>query len=115
MSVGQIDDFLIQDDVLFNRLNILDVIIQVYSVQSWRDALMVSERGLEYSKRTLGDECFFTCLLTYRLAQAFNGLGEFQKILDLLHGMVDVSTRVAGPIDLLTLDILSDRHSRTGG
>ena len=107
MTVRQIDDFLIEDDARLDRLNILDPIIEVYSQHPWRDALMISERGLEYSKKTLGDKCYLTCKLSYRLARALNALDEYQKILDLLHGKVDVSIRVAGPVHDLTLAIMS--------
>lgn len=109
MGVGKIDDFLVEDDVPSARLQILDIAINVFTSHlSWTDALMISERGLEYSKRTLGDECFFTCLLSCRLAGVFNNLSEFQKTWDLLHGMVDVSIRVAGPVDEVTKAIIRE-------
>ena len=106
MGVGQIDDFLVEDDVVIDRLSVLYSMIQVCSIYSFGDSLMIAERGLAYSKKTLGDECFFTCLLTSRLAQVFNDLGECQKTLDLLHGMVAVSTQVVGPVHQVTLDIM---------
>ena len=106
MDVRQIDDFLIEDDVPLDRLKILDCLVSLCSEYPWRDALIISERGLEYSKRTLGDKCYFTCQLSRRLAQVFNGLGEYQKTLDLLHGMVDVSIRLPGHADELTLAIM---------
>ena len=106
MSVGQIDDFLIDDDVRKDRLKILDAIIKVYSEPPWTDTLMIAERGLEYSKRNLGVECYTTCLLSYRLAGKYNSLGRHQETLDLLHGMLDVSIRVVGPIEDLTMAIM---------
>ena len=106
MGVGQIDDLLIEDDVPLDRLSILESMIRAYLGHPWRDALMLSERGLEYSKKSLGDECYLTCLLSYRLAQVFNNLKEYQKTSDLLHGMVDVSIRVVGPVNYLTLAIM---------
>ena len=108
LGVGQIDDFLIEDDVTFDRLSILDSVICLYSAYPVRDAVMITERGLNYSKRTLGNECFFTCLLSCRLAEVFNKLLEFQKTWDLLHGMVDVSIRVAGPVDEVTRVIICE-------
>ena len=107
MSLRQIDDFLIEDEDWLDRLSILDSIIEVYSEHPWRDALMISERGLEYSKKILGDKCYLTCKLSCRLALVLNGLGEYQKTLDLLHGMVDVSIRVAGPVHDLTMAIMN--------
>ena len=108
MSVGQIDDFLIEDDFRLDRVIILHSMINLHSGNPWRDALMISERGLEYSKKALGDECYSTCLLSCTLARNFNGLGEYQKTLDLLQGMVDVSSRVIGPVDQVSLAIMEE-------
>ena len=108
MDVRQIDDFLIEDDVRLDRLSILESLISIYSDHPWRDVLMITERGLEYSKKTLGDECYFTCQLSRRLARCFNALGECQKTWDLLHGMVEVSTRVGGPENQITFDIMDE-------
>ena len=108
MSIGRIDDFLIEDDVALDRLFILDSMICVHVRNPSRDSLIITERSLEYSKKALGDECFSTCLLTYKLARAFNAMGEHQKSLDLLHGMVDVSTRVVGPVNQVTWNIMSE-------
>ncbi|KAM0796954.1 hypothetical protein BDR22DRAFT_892704 [Usnea florida] len=111
MGVGQIDDFLIEDDVGLDRLKTVISIAELYREHSWRDALIFFERGLEYSKKIVGDECYETCLLSCWRAHGFNDFGEYQKTLDLLHGMVDVSIRVAGPADVLTLKIIDELAS----
>ena len=106
MGVGQIDEFLIEDDFPLDRLSILVYMTDICCNYPWRDALMILERSLKFSKRTLGDEHYNTCLLVCRLAQCLNNSGEPQKTLDLLHGMVDVSNRVAGPVGVLTLRMI---------
>lgn len=115
MGVRQIDDFLVEDDALLERLGILYSLISVCLRHPWRDALMITERSLEYSKRTLGVECYFTFLLSRNLGVVFNALGEYQKTWDLLQGMVDASSRVMDPVDHVSLKImealaLANRH-----
>lgn len=105
IDVGKIDD-LFQEDVPLDRVEISSRIIGVYSDYPFKDALMLSERALKYSRKTLGDECYSTYLLSYRLGYILNGLREYQKASDLLQDMVDVSTRELGPANTLTLSIM---------
>lgn len=111
VGIGQLDDLFPEDDVPLDRVKISSGIIYVYFIHPWKDALMLSERALEYSRRRLGDECYSTCLLSYQLAFVFNQLSEYQKTSDLLQGMVDVSIRVLGQADSLTLLIMGELAS----
>ena len=106
IGIGQVDDLFLEDDVPLDRVEILTRICWVYLRYPYKDALKISERALEYSRKTLGDECFSTCNLLYHVALAFNNLSEYQKTLDLLQDKVDVSIRVAGPTHGQPLSIM---------
>ena len=106
IGIGQVDHLFIEDDVSLDRVAILCEISSIYLDFPYKDALMLSERALEYSRKFLGDECYETCRLSYQLAIILNNLSEYQKASDLLQGSVDVSIRAFGPADDLTLCIL---------
>lgn len=107
IGVGQLDDLFPENDVPVDRVNIVSWTITVYSDYPWKDALMLAERALEYSRKSLGDECYSTLLISRQLAYIFNRMSEFQKSSDLLQDKIDVSIRVAGPTDNLTLNIMT--------
>lgn len=107
IDVGKIDD-LFQEDVPLDRVEISSRIISIYSYYPFKDALMLSERALKYSRKTLGDECYSTCVVSYQLGYILNRLYEYQKASDLLQDMVDVSTRELGPANTLTLSIMGE-------
>lgn len=106
IGVGQVDDLFPKDGMPLDRIAISSRIICVYCYYASQDALTLAERAFEYSRRTLGDECYSTCELSYLLAIILNSVLEYQRIVDLLQGKVDVSTRVVGPAEPLTLSIL---------
>lgn len=108
IHIGQVDDLFVEDDVLLDRVQILSLIISVYEFFPGKDTLTLSERALEYSRKFLGDECYSTCLLSHRLSRVFVYLREYQKVSDLLQGTVEVSIRVLGPANSLTLDIMTE-------
>lgn len=108
IGIRQIDDLFPEDDVPLDRVEISSRIINVYSDHRWKDALILTERALEYSRKTLGDECYSTCLLSHQRARVFICLSEYHKVLDLLQDKVDVSIRVVGPTERLTLDIMGE-------
>ena len=108
IGIRQIDDLFPEDDVPLDRVEISFRIINVYSDYPWKDALILTERALEYSRKTLGDECYSTCLQSYQRARVFNCLSEYHKVLDLLQDKVDVSIRVVGPTERLTLNIMGE-------
>ena len=107
IGVGQLDDLFPEDAFPLDRVGIVASIIVVYADHPWTDALMLSERALEYSRKSLGDECYSTLLLSKQLASLFNRMSEFQKSSDLLQDKIDVSIRVVGPTDNLTLNIMT--------
>ena len=106
IGVGQIEDILLEDENPLDRVKISSQIIYVYFDPPWKDAVMLSERALEYSRKMLGDECYSTCLLSTQLARGFNCLSEYQKASDLLQDKVDVCVRVVGPTEKLTLAMM---------
>lgn len=108
IGIGQIDDLFLEDDFLLDRVAISSRIIVAYHDYSGQGALALSERAFEYSRRTLGDECYSSCLLSYQLALALNNMSEFQKAADLLQNKIDVSIRVSGPADFTSLLIISE-------
>ncbi len=110
LGVRQIDDLFAEDDVPLDRVEISMWLLEVYAIHPWtlKDSLTLSERAVEYSRRMLGDECYSTCRSSLLLAQIFNNLSQHQKASDLLQGQVDLSIRVAGPADSLSLRIM--RH-----
>lgn len=107
IGIGQIDDLFLEDDVPLDRVEISSCIIFVYYDHPWKDALVLSQRALEFSKKLLGHECRSTCMISYQLAHAFNNMSEYQKTLDLLQNKIDVCIRVVGPADRLTSYIMS--------
>lgn len=114
IDVGKIDD-LFQEDVPLDRVEISSRIISIYSDYPWKDALMLSERALKYSRKTLGDECYSTCLVSKQLGLILNGLHEYQKASDLLQDMVVVSTRKLGPANAVTWLIMGELVSACRG
>lgn len=106
IGVRSRDDLFAEDDVPLDRVQISNWIIVVLSRHPWKDALMLSERALEYSRRVLGDECYLTLYLLYRRAVNLNLLSQSQKTADLLQDQVEISIRVAGPADALTIGIM---------
>ncbi len=106
IGIGQVDDLFLEDDFPLDRAAILIRICIVYLRHPWKDALRLSERALEYSRKMLGDECYSTCELLYLVAGVFNNLYEYQKVLDLLQDKVDVSIRVTGPTHSQPLHIM---------
>ena len=106
IGVGQIEDIFLEDENPSDRVKISSQIIKVYTDHPWKDAVMLSKRALEYSQKTLGDECYSTWRLSTQLAQGFNCLSEYQKASDLLQDKVDVCVRVVGPTKVLTLDMM---------
>lgn len=99
----QIDDILQEDDVALDRVKILSWIIEGYSCRPWKDGLTLSKRALEYSRRVFGDECYSTCELSNQLAVILNHSFHYQNASDLLHGQLDITIRVAGPANALTV------------
>lgn len=117
IEMRPIDSLFLEDDVSLDRVVIASAIIPIYFQYPWKDGLPISERALEYSRRILGDECYRTCYLSLQLAQILNSVPQYQKAVDLLQGQVDVSIRVAGLTDNLTLLImceLSTSYRRLG-
>lgn len=108
IGIGQVDDLFREDDVPVDRVKIVSHIIGVYSYYPRKDALTLSERALEYSSIMLGDECYSTCLILCQFAQVLNSVFEYESVLDLLQGKVDVSIRVVGPGANVTLDIMRE-------
>ena len=108
IGVGQVDDLFIEDDVSSDRVAILCQISSTYQDHPFKDALTISERALEYSRKFLGDECHYTCQLALQLATILIHSSEYQKGVDLLQCTVDVSIRALGPADNLTLLITND-------
>lgn len=108
IGVGQMDDLFLEDEASLDRVAILSLISSVHLIHPYKDALKISERALEYSTKTFGHQCYSTCLLSYRLAQVFNLLSEYQKTSDLLQDKVDISIRVVGPTNDVTLGISSE-------
>lgn len=106
IGIGKLDDLLLEDENLLDRVGIASQIIYVYTDYPYEDAAMLSKRAFEYSTKLLGDECYSTCYVSYQLARCYNHLNEYQKASDLLQDMVDVSMRVVGPTDILTLNIM---------
>ena len=84
IGTRQIDDLFPEDDVALDRVEISYWIVYIYSEHPWKDGLPLSERALEYSRRMLGDECYSTCDLSYRLATILNRLFRYQNGSDLL-------------------------------
>lgn len=107
IGIGHTDDLFLED-VPLDRAEIVSQIIYVYTDYPYKDALMLSERALEYSRKKLGDECCSTWLLSNRLARILNSLREHQKASDLLQGMVDVSIQKLGPANETTLLIMDE-------
>ena len=103
IGIGQLDDLFIEDDVSSDRVAILCQIISIYVDHPFEDALMISERALEYSRKFLGDGCYYTCQLVWQLAIIFNDLSEFQKAADLLQDTSNISIQALGQADELTL------------
>ena len=103
IATREINDLLQEDDFALDRLVISSWIIEAYSDLPWEDGLALSERALAYSRRTLGDECYSTCEMSYQRALILKQSLQFQNAIDLLQGQLDVTIRVAGPGDPLTL------------
>ena len=110
IGVRKIDDLLLEDDDPLDRVEIAFQIIEVYSDPPWKNAVMLSERALEYSTKLLGNECYSTYLLLCQLARCFNHLSEFQKASDVLQDKVDVSIQLFGPTGNLTLHIMGQLY-----
>ena len=108
IGTREIDDLLQNDDFASNRVEISYWIIEAYFCHPWKDGLALSERALAYSRRTLGDECYSTCELSYQRAFLLTNLNQFRNASDLLQGQLDVTIRVAGPGDRLTLRMMNE-------
>lgn len=103
ISTRQIDDILQEDDVALDRVEMILWILDAYNCHPYNDGLTLSQRALEYSRRVIGDECYYTCKLSYRLAVFLNNSFQYQKASDLLRGQLDITIRVAGPANALTV------------
>ena len=103
IGTRKIDELFQDDDVIFDRVEICFGILQAYIYHPWKDGLALSEQALEYSRRVLGNECYSTCELSYQCARSLEMLLRPQNALDLLQSQLDVTIRVAGPADRLTL------------
>ena len=108
IGIGQIDHLFLEDDNSLDRVKISSRIISVYSEHPWKDALMLSERALEYSRNVLGDESPSTCLVSCQLAHCLRCMTEYHKVSDLLQDKVDVCVRVVGPTKDLTLRMMGE-------
>ena len=106
ISTRQIDDILQEDDFALDRVVISSRIIEVYSCHPWKDGLTLSERALEYGRRVFGDECYSTCVLSNQLAVILNNSFHYQNASDLLRGQLDITIRVAGPANALTVEMI---------
>ena len=106
IGTRKIDDLLQEDDFALNRVEISRWIVEAYCYP-WKDGLALSERALAYSRRTLGDECYYTCEMSYIRATILTNSSQHQNASDLLQVQLDVATRVAGPGDNLTLCIMN--------
>ena len=106
MATREINDLLQEDGFALDRVEITSCIIEAYICLPLKDGLALSERALAYSRRTLGDEYYSTCKLSFQRAIIFtNGL-QYQNASDLLQGQLDLTIRVAGPGDRLTLRMI---------
>ena len=107
IGTREINDLHRDDEFASNRVEITCWIIEAYSCHPWKDGLALSERAFAYSRRTLGDECYSACELSYRRALILLNLLQYQNASDLLQGQLDVTIRAAGPGDRLTLRIMN--------
>ena len=108
IGTREMNDLLQEDEFALDRVEIFFWIIYAYSNHPWKDGLALSERALAYSRRTLGDECFSTCKLSYQCAFILRHLHQHQKASDLLQGQLDVTIRVAGEGNHLNLCIMNE-------
>ena len=108
IGTREINDFLRDDEFASNRVKLSYWIMVAYCCHPWKDGLALSERALAYSRRTLGDECYSTCELSYQRAFILKNLLQYQNASDLLQGQLDVTIRVAGPGDRLTLRTMNE-------
>ena len=108
LNARQTDDLFLDDEAPLDKMEICSIIVDLYHWYPYVDAQLISRLALEYSRRVLGDECYFTCRLSYQVARCFNSSSEYQKALDLLQDLVDVSVRIVGPTDDLTLKIMRE-------
>lgn len=111
IGTRDINDLLREDDFALDRVEISSWIINGYFCHPWKDSLALSERVLVYSRRTLGNECYSTCVLSGQRATILNNLSQYQNASDLLQGQLDVTIRVAGPGGRLTLRMMNDLAS----
>ena len=111
IGTRDINDLLEEDAFALDRVEISSWIIDGYFCHPWKDSLALSERVLVYSRRTLGNECYSTCVLSGQRATILNELSQYQNASDLLQGQLDVTIRVAGPGGRLTLHMMNDLAS----
>ena len=117
IGTRKINDLLREDDFALDRVEISTWIIYACGCHPWKDGLALSERALAYSRRTLGDECYSTCQLSYQRAKILINLLQCQNASDLLQVQLDVTIRVAGPghrLTLLMMNSLARTYSCSG-
>ena len=117
IGTREINDLFRVDDFALDRVEISMWIIDAYACHPWKDSLALSEQAIAYSRRTLGDECYSTCELSYRRAKIFVNLLQYQNASDLLQGQLHVTARLAGPGDRLTCRMMNElvwTYSRLG-
>ena len=108
IGTRDINDILREDDFALDRVAITYWIIEAYFYHPWKDGLALSERALTYSRRALGGECYSTRELSHQRAKILNVLFQYQNASDLLQDQLDVTIRVAGPGDRLTLHMMTE-------
>ena len=111
IGTREINDLLQEDDFALDRVRMSLWITKVYLDPPWKDCLGLSERTLAYSRKTLGDECYSTCEVSYQRASILNILFQYPDALDSLQGQLEVAIRVAGPADRLTLRMMNELSS----
>lgn len=107
LGIRPFDVLLCSDDHPLDRIEMAAYISHVFFTSSQlNDALIISERTLEYSRLLLGDESDSTCSLTVLLAITYNTRREYEKASNLLNDMIDKSVHGRGAADALTLDMI---------
>ena len=107
ISTREINDLLREDNFALDRVEISFWIVKAYYCHPWKDGLTLSERVLAYSRRKLGDESYSTCEMSYRHAGNLSSASQYQNAANLLQDQLDITIRVAGPGEWLTLRMMT--------